>query len=396
MSAIVRSEVHPRRVALRLLALASLVLTSAPVNSQQQWEHVPIVGATLGETPVHLNPWLRPGVLRVVISGERTAEWAVRLDYGSAGQLVLDAESSEARTVRSQGNNLVVDVPLITGAELTAHINQVGLQVRILEAITLVGTFPEQMIEESKVRLIGSTSSPEERRLTDALAKVELLGVGGKILGLCTAFRVSKGYWLTAAHCAYRDETRASGPIVEKLRMQTGAVAGALGSTPFIGSPVASGIHTLPVTAQSVVRGSDLDYVLLEAPKDPGGATMLIDTASPVVGDGLALYHYWGGNIPPAAGFSKSEGDSCKVLRRIGPDNDFSRPDLCPAAIQHGCSSQAGSSGAPLVNASGQLVALHYGAGKTSKFNCAIPTATVLSHLCKSNPSLARKVTSCP
>lgn len=395
MPAIGRSKVHPRRAVLTLFALIS-VLTSASVGSQQQWEHVPMDGTMLGETPVRLQPWLRPGVLRVVISGARKAEWAVRLDYGGAGQLVLDAESSEARMVRSQGNNLVVDVPLIAGAELTAHINQVGLQVRILEAVTLVGTFPEQMIEASKVRLISSTSSPDERRLADALAKVELLGVGGEILGLCTAFRVSKGYWLTAAHCAYRDETRIGGPIVERLRMQTGAVAGTLGAAPFIGSAVASGIRTLPVTAQSVVRRSDLDYVLLEAPKDPGGATMLIDTTSPEMGDGLALFHYWGGNIPPAAGFSISEGESCKVLRRIGPDNDFSRPDLCPAAIQHGCSSQAGSSGAPLVNASGQLAALHYGAGKTSKFNCAIPTATILLHLCQSNPSLARKVTSCP
>jgi hypothetical protein len=299
--------------------------------------------------------------------------------------------------VRLQGNNLVLDVPLVAGASLTARSNQKGLSVRVLEAITLVGTFSEQMIESSTVRLIDSDSSPNDRRLADALAKVELLGAGGEILGLCTAFRISKGYWLTAAHCAYRDETKAGGSIVEKLRMQTGVFAGTMvGTPPFMGTPVASGIRTLPVTAQSIVRSRDLDYVLLAAPDDAGGATIVIDRAPAVVGDKLALFQYWGGIISPAPGFAKSEGKSCKVQPRDGPDNDFSRPDLCPAAMQHGCSSQDGTSGAPLVNVAGQLVAVHYGAGKTSRYNCAVPIATVLSHLCQSNPSVARKVTSCP
>lgn len=382
---------------LKSLILLSFFLKSTLVGSQPQWEHIQMPGMTLGEEPVYLQPTLRPGVLRIVLSGERKTNWEVILDYGPTGTVLLNQMTIEARTVRSQGSELVADVPLVAGATLKARANQDGLQVRILEAITLVGTFPEQMIDDSNVRLIDNSSSPDERRLADSLAKVELLGVGGEILGLCTAVRVSNGYWLTAAHCAYRDETRPEGPTIDKLRLQIGRGAGsAIGSEPFLGTAIASGINALPVTAQSVVRSRDLDYVLLEAPKDPGGATIVFDRAKPIQGERLELFQYWGGRIPPAAGFAISDGEPCKVQRRIGPDNDFSRPDLCPAAIQHGCSSEAGSSGAALVNKAGRLVAMHYAAGKTSTFNCALPIATLLSHLCQSNPSLARKVTSCP
>lgn len=388
-------ELNP--VFLRLLIFFSVFLNSALVGSQPQWEHVQMPGVTLGEEPIYLQPTLRPGVLRIVLSGERKINWEVVLDYGAAGLVLLNQMTIEARTVRSQGNEVVADVPLVAGGTLKVRINQDGLQVRILEAVTLVGTFPEQMIDNSNVRLIDNNSSPDERRLADSLAKIELLGVGGEILGLCTAVRLSKGYWLTAAHCAYRDETRPDGPTVDKLRLQIGRGTGsAIGSEPFLGTAVASGIKTLPVTAQSVVRSRDFDYVLLEAPKDPGGTTIIFERAQPIQGERLELFQYWGGRIPPAAGFAISDGEPCKVQRRIGPDNDFSRPDLCPAAIQHGCSSEAGSSGAVLVNKTGRFVAMHYAAGKTSAFNCALPIATVLSHLCQSNPSLARKVTSCP
>lgn len=355
-----------------------------------------MAGTVLSESPVYLEPGLRPGVLRIAISGVRKAGWSIRLNYEGAGQLPLDEESVKARTVRLRETELLVDVPLMRGTAVTASANQTGLEVRALEAITLLGTFPEQMIENSDVKSLGTTSTIEEQRLAGALAKVELLGEKGEMLGVCTAFRVAKGYWMTAAHCAYRDETRSGDPIVQTLRMQTGVFAGTIGGATFVGTVVASGIRTLPVTPRSIVRSTDLDFVMIEAPADPGGTALAIEAIPLVTGDSLALFHYWGGNIPPDEGFAKSDGTSCKVRKRIGSNEDFSRPDLCPHAIQHGCSSQAGSSGAPLVNRSGQIVAVHYGAGTTSKFNCAIPVATVMSHLCQSNPILARKVASCP
>lgn len=381
---------------LSLGALFALSIVSTSVESQRGLEHVPMAGTVLSESPVYFEPGLRPGVLRIVISGVRKAGWSILLKSEGAGQLLLDAESVKARTVHLRETELRVDVPLMRGTVVTAIANQTGLEVRALEAITLRSIFTEQMIENSDVKSLGATSTTEELRLAGALAKVELLGETSEMLGFCTAFRVAKGYWMTAAHCAYRDETRSGDPIVQALRMQTGVFAGTMGGAIFLGTVVASGIRTLPVTQRSIVRITDLDYVMIEAPDDPGGTVLAIETIPLVIGDSLALFHYWGGNFLPAEGFAKSEGASCKVRTRIGTNEDYSRPDLCPHAIQHGCSSQAGSSGAPLVNRSGRIVALHYGAGTTSKFNCALPVATVMSHLCLSNPSLARKVTSCP
>lgn len=389
-------SLHTTRSTFRLLIILCLFSMATTASPQTQWEHVQMSGMTLGDEPTYIPATLKPGLLRIVLSGERREKWEIRLDYGTAGTIILNQKNIDARTVHSQEDELVADVPLVAGATLKAHANQKGLQIRLLEAITITGTFPEQMINESNVRLINNSSSPEEQKLSGALAKVELLGSGDEILGICTAVRISKGYWLTAAHCAYRDETRPDGPIIDKLRLQTNIKAGSvIGSEPFIGTAVAAGIRATPVTPQSIVRSRDLDYVLLETPRDPGGATIDFDKEQPVQGEKLKLYQYWGGRIPPAAGFAISDGEPCKIQKRIGPKNDFSRPDLCPDAIQHGCSSEAGSSGAALVNQAGQFVALHYAAGKTGAFNCATSIASILSHLCQINPKLARKITSC-
>ncbi|MGC1176163.1 MAG: trypsin-like peptidase domain-containing protein [Polaromonas sp.] len=370
-----------------------------PVRAQMAWEHTSFAGADIVEQALFLDPGLRAGVLRIVISGTLSPNWRVRLDYGVAGTLTLDAENAKARTVRRDAKSTTLDVPLVPGVAVAAKSDQADISVRVLEAITLSGTYGEQMIGESGVASLGPSASNEDIRAASALARLELLTSSGELLGLCTAFRLTRGYWMTAAHCAYRDASRPDAPVIAQMRIQLGSINGRVDTErSLMATAVASGIKNRPVTSNSQVLPTDLDYVILETADDPGGAIIVIDRSVDAAKDTqLALFQYWSGQLPPAAGMAKSEGNSCRVLGKRDPPYDFTRPDLCPGAIQHGCSSQGGASGGPLLSRKDhKLVALHYGAGKTSKFNCGIPTAQILADFCQSTPTLSHKVLPCP
>jgi hypothetical protein len=144
---------------------------------------------------------------------------------------------------------------------------------------------------------------------------------------------------------------------------------------------VASGLQDTSLGLESIMQPDDLDYALLEAADDPGGAEIRLGKGAPASTDTkLVLYHYWVGEFPPSAGKAYSTGESCSVYKSLAfPDP--AKPALC--GLQHGCSSQTGASGSPVIGrGSNQLVGVHYGAGLTRKFNCGLTAEAVRSDLC--------------
>ena len=334
----------------------------------------------------------------MLVSGVPNEAWAIRFDYGAAGVLEMNKATAEPYIMRTLPNGFELDLPIIAGHSVQATSSYPAMRVRVKEAIVTRAEKSEQMIKGSNVTALNPLVGASEKAVNDAFARAEVLSAEGFLLGHCTAFRVTRGYWLTAAHCAYRTTDEPDKAQISKLRMQIDAYAAKVENIPaMFGRPVASGLKAATVTSASLLGKNDLDYVILEVTNDPGGATIPLTRAPvPPAGTSLMLLHYWKGEFGPAAGKAKSDGAACSVNVRFGVD-DPSRRDLCPASIQHGCSSQGGASGGPLLdNAHLTLVALHYGAGGTSKFNCGLPAASIAKDLCERSTTVARKVTTCP
>jgi hypothetical protein len=379
--------------------LVSSLLTLCPVNATEQWNRIAINGIDLLKQKLRLDEGWHTGVVRTMLVGTTNDTWRIYLDYGAAGQLTLDRRSAIAQIVREDANGIVIDVPLVPGAVISATASDSKLQLHVQEIITPSGIRVQQLIPGSPVRSLPKSATGGEANAASAIARAELLSATGQILGYCTAFRIKRGYWMTAAHCAYRDAEHASAPTISSLRIQPDAYSGRVESSPaFIAKPIASGLKARSPTAESLMATGDLDYTVLEATEDPGGSVLSLDGGQQELsGRKLRLLQHWLGELPPSAGKAIADGDSCMVLKPVGPRHDRSRLDLCTDAIQHGCSSQGGASGGPLVDRNDfKILALHYGAGLTSKFNCGLPIQTITLDLCQRANSLAREVIKCP
>ena len=384
------------RIISALIASAAVIVPSRAEESKTL-EHVPIFGTDLIKDSLIFDPSWKSGVLRVAISGITGASWKIRLNYGAAGVLNLDEKSIKPRVVRSVQGALFVDLPVAAGEAISASSTLGGVKIIAVEAIVSSGLHSEQMIPDSNVVSISPAKSQHKPSRESSFARADLLGSNGEFIGICTAFRVAKTYWMSAAHCAYRDAKHSNGATVSRFRIQPNSYADTVeDSPPFLAAPIASGLRAPLVSPESIMADDDLDYVLLQGPDDPGSVSLSIQAGVGAnVGTSLSLLQYWRGEIPPSAGKAIAEGESCKILSHIGP-NDPSRADLCPGVIQHGCSSQEGASGGPLVaRMTSELIAIHYGAGLTSKFNCGVPIPLVAKDLCGRFPSIAGKVISC-
>lgn len=369
-----------------------------PVVHANQFEHTAIFGRDLTQESIYLEEAWKSGLLRVAITGIPSSRWTIRFDYGNAGSLELNEISAIPRAVSTQGSRMVVDLPVVPGATVTATSTNSGMRVKPLEVITIPPIFPEQMLPGSSVSSLKRGQKGDALRVSNAFARAELLTESASVLGYCTAFRIAPQYWLTAAHCAYRTSEQSRAPMIASLRLQPNAYANEVEPGSVISAHVvASGLALSSISPAALMSDTDLDYAVLKAEGDLGTDVLRIDmTQSAPPGTRLVLFQYWQGEMPPAAGKARSDGESCMVNDRAGA-NDASRPDLCPGAIQHGCSSQRGASGGPLLDATGyKLVALHYRAGILSKFNCGLPVAAIANDLCKRYPTIAKEVVPCP
>jgi len=373
----------------RVCGTACAIALAVPNTvAQTLWEPTPLSAKSLTLESLPIPQGWRSGVLRVALTPV-AGPWRLELDYGKAGRLVLDETTASARIVRRESNRLIVDLPLVTEATIKARTEPATMQVLPLQAITPRAVHGEQMIPKSDVVSLTKEAANALPAIGPAFARAELMTQSGAILGVCTAFRIAKGFWLTAAHCAYRQREQEGTPPIAYLRLQTDAYAGPVEALPMLKARVvASGLQDTQLGLESIMQPGDLDYALLETADDPGGAEIRLGKGAPAPpGTKLVLYHYWIGEFEPAAGKVYSTGESCAVYESLAfPDP--AKPALC--RLQHGCSSETGASGSPVIRRdSNELVGLHYGAGLTRKFNCALTAETVRSDLCQRAPTVA-------
>lgn len=379
---------------LRTSFVAALALVLFGPASAQLTETEVIQGVDLAKAPLGLKPGWAGGVLRVKITGlTNTDADHLKFRYSATGDLDMDAAHLAVRTVFESGATRTVDLPIIPGESLSLVDPPPGVKVAVISAIAPNLLKPEQRLPGSTVVSLGSSSTDLEKRYAAAFGHLRASSVGGYLE--CTAFRVAKGYWLTAAHCGHRSPERPDDAVFVKWQLQPQNWPGsAKTAAPWDAKPVASGLRDKTATAATMMTVGDLDWMLVQVDGDTGGPSLPLRLDAPAqAGTELELLQHSTGDIPPPEGKAVAAG--CTIF----PDKageGATKPALCPQGLRHGCSSQPGASGGPLVAAKKDfaLVGVHYRAGGPS-WNCAVPAASVALEICQ-NSALSRKVLTCP
>lgn len=381
-------------------SLATALLACQPVAAQAQQNSIETIqGVDLTKDALPMKPYWAGGLLRIRLRGLPPGSVeALRVSYGTAGELVLDAEQLAARTVSSTSTDVTLDLPIVSGQSIKLLNAPAGLKAAALEVIA-------PNLVKSEQRLDGSTVATLDKAAS-ALARDNALGFGRLSVYTtsiqapfdCTAFRVAKGYWMTAAHCGFRSSEEPSRPPFSIWKLQIQDWPGQLEvAAPLEARPVASGLRAQNPMPTNIIDSGDLDWMLLQVDADQGGPSFaLLTKATAAAETPLELLQHSIGKVPPPAGKAVSAGDSCKVMPERAADG-ASNPELCLQSLRHGCSSQPGASGGPLLSRKdASLVAVHYRAGLSGLWNCGVPAAAVAHDLCTRFPSLASKVLKCP
>jgi hypothetical protein len=327
--------------------------------------------------------------------------WSIILNYGRDNRLEVNQDNIVGRLIHDgDASGLTFDVPIPFPCDLTASIDKPGMRLLVIAVIFPSQLNSQQMIgPHPKIDLFDREVGREEQGKGLAFGRIDLLSSDGSILGTCTGFRISNRFWLTAGHCVLEDKDQPRPAAVDLVRIQPDDYAGKVETAaPFVAVPVATGQSGGKFDLSRNLTQQDLDYAVLEADKDPGGPFFSIDSAetSPSADLGLELFEHWTGSQPPEPGKARSADAECRLKPRVG-NNDPNRSELCPNAYQHGCSSEPGASGGPLVTRSAglQLVGLHYGQGAARRWNCGLPIITIKVHLCGNRPDVASRIMQC-
>lgn len=391
---------HPRHawVKLGLVALCT-ALANFDTAIADVARTFPIYGVDLARNPLNVKPEWKGGILRVTIKNFPTdGTAALHLSYGAGGDIKLDTGQIRARTVLQSSNARTIDLPAINGDSISVVTPSVGLQVTVVGILAPDQFRPEQRIKEVVPLSLTPAATGLEKTYALAFGRLDVYSASAQYILVCTAFRIAKGYWLTAAHCGYRSKENQDGPVLAMWKLHPANWPGDDTGAVFDAMPVASGLQWPAVDPESIMAETDKDYLLLQVDDDPGGPALPLRTdATSADGSPLVLLQHSLGDIPPPAGKAVALGDACKVQVRFGKPDSLD-PELCNGgAIQHGCSSQDGASGGPLVKQSNfNLVALHYRAGPPGQFNCGLPASVISQDICKRFPTLAEKVLKCP
>jgi hypothetical protein len=350
--------------------------------------------------PLRIEPQWQHGVIRVEIEltagASRSSSWEFVVTGDHSEQLMLNGQNADSR-ISSTTNpaRLNVDIPVPAWNTLQVTRTTLVKSVIAVEAHYASQARAQQIIKGSQVDRFDDEVGPLERQLALAFGRLDVADVTGNTASrVCTAFRVKTGYWLTAAHCLTRDDTTGS-PDVQGAWIQPAAYAGR-------GEPPNRLKTTVLLTGQSsgawspnvVLKDDELDFALLRVPDDPGGPAFTLSEPPPPPQPPLQLLMHWSQN---PIGKARSAGSPC-VLKSLVGTTVTGDQDQCYRAMQHGCTSDDGASGAALVlrGSPQSLIGLNYRGGLLRQFNCAIPAATIRSFLCETNRPLANEVTQCP
>jgi hypothetical protein len=326
--------------------------------------------------------------------------WTLRVNVRGATTTTLSSQIVDAeRLARNSDGSIDVSVPLARDGALTIETDPPG-PVRALLVFSPSGVRQQQRVAGSVPEFFdgGAHTPTDVWSVGKAVALLEAFGANGQPLFACTAFRIAPHFWLTAGHCI----TRSDEGVPATFRLTLNAYArGAVPGTPFSARPVLSGQQDGAPNSSVRWPIDAPDFAILEASNDPDGVALPLSRASVTASKPLQVLMQFAERQPPMFK-ARSAGPSCKVIVAVGTSTPGS-PDLCFLTFSHGCSTNEGSSGGAIVDA-GQpdaLIGLHYRSGPqtsdaSARYNCGLPSASIQTIACRSNPNLARRFTTCP
>ena len=142
--------------------------------------------------------------------------WQIHLDYGGGRTMSLNRSTAAPRIVSASTERyLILDLPVIAPGTLTAKVTPLHLELRAVVVLFPSRVDGQQLVGPPNIDLFDAGVEPALRVLGPGFGRLDRLGENGAMLGSCTAFRVAKAYWLTAAHCVVRDEDDPGRPEVQ-------------------------------------------------------------------------------------------------------------------------------------------------------------------------------------
>jgi|SRR5271165_3629543 len=365
----------------------------------------PIQAHDLAVAPLFLDENWEGGILRVQLIGPGSLppDWRIHLDYGDGQTIDITASDDQGRVVQHLGpERVLIDLPVLPLRTLSAEVSPSGMRLQTVEVHFPSHASSLQTIGQNwKIDLFDEEVTSTDKKFGKAFGRLDLYADHAVFLGHCTGFRLTKGYWLTAGHCVAKDPDYPDRQVVSSIKIQPSDYANPRleGAKLLTAIPVATGQDKAVPVPSDLLKNSDLDYALLQVSDDTDGPAFPLSSAVAATdGTKLELLEHWSGKLAPAAGKARSADANCVIKGLGSPDDDMSRPEICPNALQHGCSTEEEASGSPIV-VRGQslvLVGLHYRGGLLHKFNCALPATQIRRHLCTNKQDLARRITSCP
>ena len=322
-------------------------------------------------------------------------DWNFSLEDGMGHTRNFNRANIKASLIgMPSSREILLDLPAIPGSRITASSQQKNLKLSVVALVHFSQMSQQQMINNGKIDMFDGDVDGTIRALGPSFGRLDMLSSSGATLGVCTAFRVQTKLWMSAAHCVARSDERDD---VARWRIQPLDYMAEEGGPPYWAVPIATGQKDGKADPSAAFAPEDLDYALFSMSDDPGGRSLtLADNGPPAEGTLMDLLQHWNGAFGPHAGKGRSTGKDCKVYHRYGA-KDTSYPELCPNGFQHGCSSDEGASGGPLIDiATLKVLAIHLGGGLPKQFNCSIEISTVIKSLCKSNNAIAKEIGRCP
>lgn len=369
---------------------------ATPTLAQGQWASQPVDQGDLLDTRFIAVPstWWHGELLIEVSAAQGTlGEWRFTLvDQEDHALDVTSGTNPERIEARDGGRRARLNVPIGAWSTIKAVPRTVGLSVKAITVFFPQKENSQQWLYGVKPDTFDAAVGPTEQAVGQGFGELKIYDASGRRIATCTAFRIRRGYWLTAAHCATRDPARSD--VAYAYVQPNDYVGSSPSGLGMRANFIASGQVGGRWDPTSPIKITDADYALLEVPADAGGPEFALSNVPYGKDTPLEVFMHWP-NAP--IGKARSQGPQCVIKSVIGTTSS-TLPWLCFNAMQHGCTTDEGASGSAVVTlaAPHQLVGLHYSAGKSDAYNCALPASAIQKHLCESNPMLAGKVTQCP
>src|SRR5271166_3085666 len=322
-----------------------------------------------------------PARLRFNILGQPISpNWSIVIEQDSE-QLILNQQLIAA----SAGARDFFELPVQTRGPVKFLFSTDAPSLSY-DALIRLGRNPAPLFKISKnlvLRYFNSDFRGDIQRIQMAEAVVRLQfdvesqGLRGQTT--CTGFQYAPGLILTSLHCIDMDER----PV--RSRRFTTIYFG-------IDDSDSSGKKTI---GEVVLRGNipqgqtagGLDFAVLKLSSVPGGFEAARLPLPPYhismrVSEPIELFQYWSGAGGSKRGKASSNNPECQLGSQRGTPSILSGGPCPFPDFFHGCDTEPGSSGSPVLLANtGQLVGVHFGGPPEHMEYCAVSSEAIRSRL---------------